>query len=54
VAALTFHAHQVLRRLLPPELEMPSAFETVGHIAHLNLREALLPFKYIIAQARYS
>lgn len=29
---------------------MPSSFETVGHIAHLNLREELLPHKHTIGQ----
>lgn len=60
-ATLTFHAikltyahvsvEEALRRLLPRELqELPSAFETVGHIAHLNLREELLPFKRLVGQ----
>ncbi len=31
-------------------MEVPSAFETVGHIAHLNLREELLPWKHVIGQ----
>lgn len=39
-----------LQRLLPAGMEVPSSFESVGHIAHLNLREELLPFKYIIGQ----
>ena len=29
---------------------MPSSFETVGHIAHLNLRDELLPFKRVIGR----
>lgn len=29
---------------------MPSAYEMVGHIAHLNLRDEQLPWKYIIGQ----
>ncbi len=42
---------EALRKLLPPEIkELPSAFETVGHIAHLNLREELLPYSPIIGQ----
>lgn len=38
------------QRLLPEDAEVPSAFETIGHIAHLNLREELLPWKHIIGQ----
>lgn len=30
-------------------LSSPSAYETVGHIAHLNLREEQLPYKTLIA-----
>ncbi|KAL4423839.1 hypothetical protein ABPG75_001140 [Micractinium tetrahymenae] len=43
-------AYAVLQRLLPPGMEVPSSFESVGHIAHLNLREELLPYKFIIGQ----
>ncbi len=31
-------------------MDPPSAFETVGHIAHLNLRDEHQPFKYLIGQ----
>lgn len=41
---------QVLRRLLPSGMEVPSAFEQVGHVAHMNLREEHLPYKTIIGQ----
>jgi tRNA (guanine37-N1)-methyltransferase len=41
----------VLEALLPKDVVVPSAFETVGHIAHLNLREEHLPYKKIIAKA---
>lgn len=42
---------EALRKLLPPDLkELPSAFETVGHIAHLNLREELLPHAKVIGR----
>ena len=44
------NAVQVLRKLLPPGLEVPSAFEQVGHIAHLNLREELLPHRRLIGE----
>ena len=41
---------QVLTKLLPTtsiddSIIVPTAFETIGHIAHLNLRENHLPFK---------
>ena len=41
---------QVLRFLLPPVDEIPSSFETAGHVAHVNLKDTLLPFKFIIGQ----
>ena len=43
-----FSAEQVLRQLLPVDVETPSAFETAGHVAHLNLRESQLPYKAAI------
>jgi hypothetical protein len=45
-----FTAEQILRKVLPSEYEIPSAFETVGHIAHLNLKEYHLPYKHVIGQ----
>lgn len=41
-------AHEVLTRLLPEGMDIPSSFETVGHIAHVNLRDEHAPFKTII------
>ncbi|WFD32248.1 tRNA (guanine(37)-N(1))-methyltransferase [Malassezia sp. CBS 17886] len=43
---------QVLRALLPAALEegAPSAFSMVGHIAHVNLREEYLAFRFLIGQ----
>ena len=39
----------ILRQLLPASVvDIPSSFEQVGHIAHLNLREELLPYKHLI------
>ena len=42
---------EALRRLLPSSIkELPSAFEVVGSIAHLNLRDEVLPYKYIVGK----
>ncbi|KAI9342796.1 guanine(37)-N1-methyltransferase [Zopfochytrium polystomum] len=41
-------AEQILRSILPDELDIPGSFELVGHIAHLNLRPEYLQFKEII------
>ncbi|GFR44333.1 hypothetical protein Agub_g5548 [Astrephomene gubernaculifera] len=41
-------ADAVLKRLLPPGVDAPSSFETIGHIAHLNLREEQLPYRALI------
>lgn len=30
--------------------ELPLAYETIGHIAHYNLKEHHLPFKHIIGE----
>ena len=43
-------ADTVLRKLMPGLAEVPSSFESVGHIAHLNLREEHLPFKAVIGE----
>ena len=41
---------EVMRHFLPKDVEIPSSFEAVGHIAHLNLKEGVLKYKYIIGQ----
>ena len=41
---------EVLKHFLPEDVEIPSSFEAVGHIAHLNLKEGVLKYKYIIGQ----
>ncbi|KAH7491788.1 tRNA (guanine(37)-N1)-methyltransferase [Phytophthora ramorum] len=41
-----FAVDQVLSELLPKGMDIPSSFETVGHIAHLNLRDNQLPYKH--------
>ncbi|KAI7978862.1 tRNA (guanine(37)-N1)-methyltransferase 1 [Camellia lanceoleosa] len=42
--------NEILEALLPNGMIVPSAFETVGHIAHLNLRDEHLPYKKLIAK----
>eukprot|EP00963_Diacronema_lutheri_P010063 scaffold950_cov360-Pavlova_lutheri.AAC.30 len=41
---------QVLQKLFPGVQELPTSFETVGHIAHLNLKEGFREHKEIIGQ----
>jgi len=43
---------QILRAILPLELEegAPSAFSMVGHIAHVNLREEYLAYRYLVGE----
>lgn len=40
----------VLRALLPEDVTVPTSFETVGHIAHLNLRDEHMPYKGVIGR----
>ena len=40
---------KVLQKILPVP-EIPSAFEAIGHLAHLNLRDDYLPYKYWIGK----
>lgn len=40
---------EVLQKILPLQ-EIPSAFETAGHIAHLNLRDEQLPYQYWVGK----
>ncbi|KAK0521327.1 tRNA(m(1)G37)methyltransferase [Tilletia horrida] len=45
-----FKADQVLAALLPEELSKgtPTSFTIIGHIAHLNLRDEYLPYRFLI------
>lgn len=45
-----FSADEILRALLPAEVEVPTAFSKIGHIAHLNLRDEQIPYKNIIGE----
>jgi tRNA (guanine37-N1)-methyltransferase len=31
-------------------VDVPTSFETVGHVAHLNLRDEALPYKRLIGR----
>ena len=44
------HLRTAVEALLPSGMDVPASFETVGHIAHLNLRDELLPHKYVIGR----
>lgn len=46
-------ADHILKQILPPEVEVPSSFETIGHVAHLNIHDELLPYKDVIAKVIY-
>ncbi|KAK5174127.1 tRNA(m(1)G37)methyltransferase [Saxophila tyrrhenica] len=43
--------HDIITAILPIEAqsEIPSGFSQVGHVVHMNLRDAYLPYKYLIA-----
>ncbi|KAG2718567.1 hypothetical protein I3843_03G218100 [Carya illinoinensis] len=43
----------VLKQILPSGVEVPSSFETIGHIAHLNIHDELLLYKDVIAKVIY-
>lgn len=45
-----WQSYQILRGILPEEIEVPTSYSIVGHILHLNLRDAHLPYKAIIGQ----
>ena len=36
---------EVLAQILPESEDVPSGFETVGHVAHLNLSKTQMEFK---------
>jgi len=40
----------ILRKILPEGVDIPSSFETVGHIAHLNLRDEHQTFQKLIGE----
>ncbi|KAB5580717.1 putative undecaprenyl pyrophosphate protein [Coniochaeta sp. 2T2.1] len=44
--------HDIMSRILPSEFhdDIPSGFNSVGHVAHLNLRSRFEPYKRVIAE----
>lgn len=44
------NADEILTQILPSGIEIPSSYEQVGHVAHLNLRDSLILFKNIIGR----
>lgn len=52
--SLDYHGYSpraVLAAVLPADSdEIPTGFEVVGHIAHLNLRKEFLPYKTLIGK----
>ena len=44
------YLEEVMKMLLPPDVTIPTGFETVGHLAHFNLSEPQLPYKNLIGQ----
>ncbi|XP_006647479.2 tRNA (guanine(37)-N1)-methyltransferase [Oryza brachyantha] len=46
-------ADHILKQILPAGVEVPSSFETIGHVAHLNIPDDLLPYKDVIAKVIY-
>lgn len=45
-----FNAEECLRKLIPDCVDPPSSFETIGHIAHMNLREEFMPYRNVIGE----
>jgi tRNA (guanine37-N1)-methyltransferase len=46
-----FTVDEILRKLLPSQIkEIPSAYETIGSLAHVNLRKEHLPFQLWIGK----
>ena len=46
-----FSLVELLRFYIPEPIVIPTSFESIGHIAHLNLLEDQLPYKRVIGEA---
>lgn len=40
----------LVKAVIPDDLEPSTSFSQIGHIVHLNLRDHLIPYKYILGQ----
>lgn len=45
-----WNRHEILKAILPENVQPPTAYSLVGHIMQLNLRDVHLPYKTIIGQ----
>ncbi|XP_005986475.2 tRNA (guanine(37)-N1)-methyltransferase isoform X1 [Latimeria chalumnae] len=45
-----FKTEEILRAVLPEGQDVTSGFSRIGHIAHMNLRDHQLPYRYLIGQ----
>ncbi|XP_051877146.1 tRNA (guanine(37)-N1)-methyltransferase isoform X2 [Pristis pectinata] len=45
-----FKPEEILKAVLPEGQDVTTGFSRVGHIAHMNLRDHQLPYKYLIGQ----
>lgn len=45
-----FRCDEVIKAVIPDDLEPVTSYSRIGHIVHLNLRDHLLPYKSLIGQ----
>lgn len=43
-------AEEILKELMPADVVVPTGFETIGHIAHFNLKDMHMPYRFLIGQ----
>ncbi|EDR28651.1 hypothetical protein, conserved [Entamoeba dispar SAW760] len=46
-----FNVNEIMKKYINKSIQLPSSFETVGTLAHMNLKEEQMEFKYIIGEA---
>lgn len=42
-------ADEIIKSIIPDDIEPPSSYSIIGHIIHLNLKDEVLPWKKVIA-----